>query len=417
MTLTAFILLILSLALTLNLYFPVLRNARFMVYSFATGWLSGELALQITLVEMLLAAILLINGSFSGLIGFLAILALFVNWLALLHHHYRGQALGPLVESALQKGLGADYRAAINPDVRSALQLSPDFVTQLQPFKRDKTGLTIIRDIQYDHHGLKLDIYAADTRPASAPVLMHIHGGAWMYGDKAGQAEPLMHHMARLGWICCSVSYRLSPKATYPDHIIDCKAALRWIKSNIGDYGGNPDFIAVTGGSAGGHLTALLALTPNDPTFQPGFETSDTEVQAAVPFYGVFDWTDRDRLQHNAGLQSILEDRIVKQTLADAPSLFSNASPLLRITASAPPFMVVHGDKDSLVPIGLGRVFAADLAATSENPVVYLEIPGAQHAFDIFASPRSEHTKLGVARFLTHAYTQHSALSDAKQTF
>ena len=106
MTLTAFVLLILSLALTLNLYFPVLSNARFMVYSFATGWLAGELALQIALIEMLLAAILLINGSFSGLFGFFAILALFVNWLALLHHHYQGQALGPVVESALQKALG-----------------------------------------------------------------------------------------------------------------------------------------------------------------------------------------------------------------------------------------------------------------------------------------------------------------------
>jgi acetyl esterase/lipase len=409
MTLTAFVLLILSLALTLNLYFPVLSNARFMVYSFATGWLAGELALQIALIEMLLAAVLLINGSF-------AILALFANWLALLHHHYQGQALGPVVESALQKALGVDYRAAINPDLRSALQLAPDFATQLRPFKRDKTGLTITRNIPYDHHDLKLDIYAADTRPASAPVLMHIHGGAWMYGDKAGQAVPLMQHMARLGWICCSVAYRLSPSATYPDHIIDCKAALSWIKANIGDYGGNADFVAVTGGSAGGHLSALLALTPNDPAFQPGFETNDTKVQAAVPFYGVFDWSNRDQLQHNSGLQSILEDRIVKQTLAAAPTLFENASPLLRITDSAPPFMVVHGDKDSLVPIGLGRVFTAELEAASNNAVVYLEVPGAQHAFDVFASPRSEHTKLGVARFLTHAYSQHLAHSGARQT-
>ena len=161
-----------------------------------------------------------------------------------------------------------------------------------------------------------------------------------MYGDKAGQAVPLMLHMARLGWICCSVSYRLSPKATYPDHIIDCKAALAWIKANIGDHGGDADFIAVTGGSAGGHLTALLALTPNDPAFQPGFESSDTQVQAAVPFYGVFDWTDRDQLQHNPGLQTVLEERIVKQTIADAPMLFENASPLRRIQDSAP---AVHG--------------------------------------------------------------------------
>jgi len=416
MTLTAFVLLILSLALTLNLYYPRLSNARFMVYSFVAGWLTGELALQITLVEMLFAAVLLINGSFSGLIGFLAILALFVNWLALLHHHYQGQALGPVVENALQNGLGANYRAAINPDLRSALQLAPDFLTQLRPFKRDKTGLTITRNIPYDHHGLKLDIYAADTRPASAPVLMHIHGGAWMYGDKAGQAVPLMQHMARLGWICCSVAYRLSPSATYPDHIIDCKAALSWIKANIDDYGGNAGFIAVTGGSAGGHLTALLALTPNDPAFQPGFENSDTNVQAAVPFYGVFDWTNRDQLQHNSGMKRILEDQIVKQTLAAAPTLFENASPLLRITNAAPPFMIVHGDQDSLVPIGLGRVFAAELSTASDNAVVYLEVPGAQHAFDVFASPRSEHTKLGVARFLTHAYSQHLAQSDTRLT-
>ena len=119
-----------------------------------------------------------------------------------------------------------------------------------------------------------------------------------MYGDKAGQAVPLMQHMARLGWICCSVAYRLSPKATYPDHIFDCKAALSWIKANIGDYGGNADFVAVTGGSAGGHLSALLALTPNDPAFQPGFETNDTKVQAAVPFYGVFDWSNQDQRQN-----------------------------------------------------------------------------------------------------------------------
>ncbi len=416
MTLTAFVPLILSLALTLNLYYPRLSNARFMVYSFVAGWLTGELALQITLVEMLFAAVLLINGSFSGLIGFLAILALLVNWLALLHHHYQGQALGPVVENALQNGLGANYRAAINPDLRSALQLAPDFLTQLRPFKRDKTGLTITRNIPYDHHGLKLDIYAADTRPASAPVLMHIHGGAWMYGDKAGQAVPLMQHMARLGWSCCSVAYRPSPNASCPDHIIDCKAALSWIKANIDDYGGNADFIAVTGGSAGGHLTALLALTPNDLAFQPGFENSDTKVQAAVPFYGVFDWTNRDQLQHNSGMKRILEDQIVKQTLTAARTLFENASPLLRITNAAPPFMIVHGDQDSLVPIGLGRVFAAELSTASDNAVVYLEVPGAQHAFDVFASPRSEHTKLGVARFLTHAYSQHLAQSDTRLT-
>ena len=82
MTFIAFIFTVLSLGLTLNVYFPVLRNARFMVYSFAIGWPAGELALQITVIEMLLAALLLIGGSFSGLIGFLALVTLFASWLA-----------------------------------------------------------------------------------------------------------------------------------------------------------------------------------------------------------------------------------------------------------------------------------------------------------------------------------------------
>jgi len=124
-------------------------------------------------------------------------------------------------------------------------------------------------------------------------------------------------------------------------------------------------------------------------------------------FYGVFDWTDRDQLQHNSGLRQILERTIVKDTTLAQPDIFSHASPLLRIHEHAPPFMIVHGDRDSLVPIGLGRKFAKALTEVSEAPVVYSEIPGAQHAFDIFASPRSEHVKLAVARFLTTCYSRY----------
>ncbi|MBL7660064.1 alpha/beta hydrolase, partial [Escherichia coli] len=94
-----------------------------------------------------------------------------------------------------------------------------------------------------------------------------------------------------LGWICVAINYRHSPRNTWPDHILDVKRALAWVKAHISEYGGDPDFIAITGGSAGGHLSSLAALTPNDPRFQPGFEEADTRVQAAVPFYGVYDFT------------------------------------------------------------------------------------------------------------------------------
>ena len=95
-------------------------------------------------------------------------------------------------------------------------------------------------------------------------MLFQIHGGGWVIGSKNEQALPLMYHLARAGWVCVSVDYRLSPQATFPDHLVDCKRALAWVREHVAEYGGDPDFVVVTGGSAGGHLAALVALTPND---------------------------------------------------------------------------------------------------------------------------------------------------------
>ena len=103
-------------------------------------------------------------------------------------------------------------------------------------------------------------------------MLVYIHGGAWVIGDKREQGIPMMHELAQRGWVCVAINYRLSPRATWPAHIVDCKRAVAWVREHIAEYGGDPGFIAVSGGSAGGHLSALLALTPNEPEWQPGFE-------------------------------------------------------------------------------------------------------------------------------------------------
>ena len=100
-----------------------------------------------------------------------------------------------------------------------------------------------------------------------------------------------MLHLAAEGWVCVAANYRLSPRAVFPDHLVDCKQALAWIREHIAEYGGDPDLICVTGGSAGGHLAAMAALTANEPQYQPGFESADTSVAACVPFYGVYDFT------------------------------------------------------------------------------------------------------------------------------
>ncbi len=91
--------------------------------------------------------------------------------------------------------------------------------------------------------------------------MVYVHGGAWIIGDKREQGKPMMFELVARGWVCVAINYRLSPKGTWPDHIVDVKKALAWVKEHIAEYGGDPAFVAISGGSAGGHLCALAALT------------------------------------------------------------------------------------------------------------------------------------------------------------
>ena len=164
-----------------------------------------------------------------------------------------------------------------------------------------------------------LDIWRRDDLAPGcrAPVLIQVPGGAWALNGRRPQGYTLMSRMVQLGWICVSIDYSKSPRATFPAHIIDVKRAIAWVRENIADYGGDPDFIAITGGSAGGHLASLAALTPNDPTFQPGFEDADTTVQAVAPYYGVYDFTDFENM-HELMLP-FLERFVMKARYADEP--------------------------------------------------------------------------------------------------
>ncbi|MEX0766864.1 MAG: alpha/beta hydrolase [Microthrixaceae bacterium] len=227
--------------------------------------------------------------------------------------------------------------------------------------------------------------------------------------------------MASCGWVGFNADYQLSPKVKYPGHLIDCKRALVWIREHAEEYNVDPNFIVVTGGSAGGHLCALMALTQNDPAFQPGFEDADTSVQGAVPFYGVYDLTDREG--HNGQqFTDLLSKTVMGVSMADQPDAWAAYSPLDCITDQAPPMMVIHGDKDVLVPIEGARTFVAALRAASSQPVVYAELHGAQHAFEIFPSFRTVNAVQGVERFLNHIHSDyalnsqsHSSIDDLQE--
>jgi acetyl esterase/lipase len=269
------------------------------------------------------------------------------------------------------------------------------------------------RNIDYWGDGAKrhrLDVYQSRLAPpGKAPVMVYIHGGAWMIGEKREQGKPMMYELVARGWVCVAINYRLSPKATWPDHIVDAKRAVAWVKEHIADYGGDPSFVAVSGGSAGGHLCALLALSAGDPAFQPGFEDADTAVQASVPFYGVMDLTSSTdgSAIFGPGLLAMLEKRVMKTTESEHPEVFREASPTFRVRADAPPFFVLQGVNDTLVPVESARTFVERLRAVSSAPVAYAELPLAQHAFDVLASLRCQATTSAVADFLEGARAAH----------
>jgi acetyl esterase/lipase len=200
----------------------------------------------------------------------------------------------------------------------------------------------------------------------------------------------------------------LSPRATWPDHIVDVKRAIGWIKASIADHGGDPSFLAITGGSAGGHLSALAALSPNDPDFQPGFEAIDTTVQAAVPMYGPYDIADVRGTGDNPFVPW-WEKRIMKQALSAEDPAWHAASPVARVSDSAPPFFVVHGTNDTLVSVEQARYFVEQLRLVSRNPVAYAELPGTQHAFDFLRSPRTTSTVRAIDRFLSVIHSRAAA--------
>ncbi|WP_156687408.1 alpha/beta hydrolase [Mycobacterium sp. Marseille-P9652] len=399
-------------ASTLNAYRPLARSGYLSIFSWIFGMVVTELPLQ-TLASQL-GGLALTARRLDRPVRALAWLVAAVSAAGLLNFSRAGHKANIPLNAALDEGLGPDRRTDAGDLWRRPEGAGTAKTPGLLRMLRIYSDYAHDADISYGEFGgaNKLDIWRRpDLDPnGKAPVLFQIPGGAWTTGNKRGQAHPLMSHLAELGWICVAINYRHSPRNTWPDHIVDVKRALAWVKQHIADYGGDPEFIAITGGSAGGHLSSLAALTPNDPQFQPGFEDADTRVQAAVPFYGVYDFT-----RFNDAMHPMMPGLLVKSVMKQRPStnllVYQNASPVNHISADAPPFFVLHGTNDSLVPVEQARAFVADLKRTSTQPVVYAELPFTQHAFDIFGSARAAHTAIAVEQFLAEVYAHQRQLT------
>ena len=302
----------------------------------------------------------------------------------------RGLRTSRAVNHALNHGLGPAPAPVHRPSQRQQLLRVTREVVLPLPWRPRRVRR--IRNLRYGPHGRHnlLDLYLSrDQHATPRPVLIHFHGGHFEAGVKSREALPLLHRFAAQGWLCISANYRLGSAGRFPRALIDAKQVIAWARSPAAtSYRADPATLIVAGSSAGAHLAAMAALTINDPNYQPGFEDDDTTVTGAVCLYGYYGDLDTGGL---------------------LPS-----TPQAHVRRDAPPFMIVHGANDMLVPLPDATSFADQLARTSASPVVYLTLPGALHSFDLLHSPRFDNVIDGIDTFTAAVRAAASATTRAR---
>lgn len=242
----------------------------------------------------------------------------------------------------------------------------------------ESADVVIEKDMEYGRTGdkpLLLDLYRPKNRHGRLPVVMWVHGGGWNKGSKDRcPAAWLTEH----GYAVASINYRLTDEAQWPAQIDDCRAAVRWLRAHADEYGLDGNRIAAWGGSAGGHLVALLGTLD-----APGNETVSSRVQAVCDWYGPIDLltmppnvlapgkTEADLAKSNGA-------KLLGGTVRDRPELARQASALYQVSADDPPFLIMHGDKDGAVPLEQSQRLHEKLKAVGVTSTLQV-LEGAGH--------------------------------------
>lgn len=274
------------------------------------------------------------------------------------------------------------------PVPKPAPKLPP---AQLQ---RIPDGVKVVRELPYapgGHERHKLDIYTPENAPAGAklPLVVWVHGGGWQNGTKnACPALWLVPH----GYVVASINYRLSSHATYPAQIEDCKAAIRWLRANAAKHGLDAERIGVWGASAGGHLVALLGVTGDVKDFDKGEHLgASSAVQAVCDFFGPTDFLQMSKfpstIPHDSPTSP--ESKLIGGAIQEHKEKVARANPLTFVSRGDAPFLILHGDKDPLVPIHQSELLETALKqAGVEVSLVRLE--GAGHGGQPFNQPEQQ---------------------------
>ncbi|MGY1631803.1 alpha/beta hydrolase fold domain-containing protein [Geodermatophilus sp. SYSU D01186] len=255
--------------------------------------------------------------------------------------------------------------------------------------------MTVYRDVVYAEVAgldLQVDLYLPDARPA--PLCLWLHGGGWMRGSRTDRAQERLVPMARRGVAVAAVQYRLSGQAVFPAQLDDVRAAIRWLRAHAGEYGLDAGRIGAWGASAGGHLASLVALVHDERDAELG----DSSIQAVVPWFAPSDLlrmaTDVPEGPRPPFLSGPMpepphEARLLGvEAAASRPEEARAASPVTHAHAGAPPFLLVHGDSDGLIPSQHSRRLYEALRAQGAEASLWL-LHGANHEDPAFEEPAS----------------------------
>jgi acetyl esterase/lipase len=278
-------------------------------------------------------------------------------------------------------------------------------------------GFVAEYDVKYVPDGdeaQSLDVYFPE-RPADKrlPLLIWIHGGGWSGGTKSEM--PFLNQLPR-GYVTASIEYRFSQKAKFPAQIQDCQAAIRWLRANAAKYSIDPDHIGVGGASAGGHLSALVGTSGGKQAFPMigGNEDRSDRVQAVCDIFGPSDfWTVVAQADADKDVKNIFKwnngdpySKLIGGKLGEDKEKCDAVSPVRYVSKDNPPFLILHGDRDKVVPYAQS-VELSDLLAEAGVDVTFQRLPGADHGGPSFGLP-------AVAKLTVSFFDKHLKGIDAK---
>jgi acetyl esterase/lipase len=296
----------------------------------------------------------------------------------------------------------------------AVLLIGGDALAEAKPLP---PGIKMEKDISYIPEGdvaQKLDLYLPEKAAEKPlPLIVHIHGGGWIGGSKFPCPVAMMVFK---GYAVASVEYRFSQKAIFPAQIQDCQAAIRWLRAHSKQYNFDTEHVGVVGGSAGGHLSALVGTAGGKKAFAMigGNEEQSDRVQAVCDIFGPTDF--------NTVMQQAADDKNVKNifqfntpkdpyssligTKLDDKAKADAVSPVHYISRDNPPMLILHGTHDTLVPFAQSEEFVAELKEQGVE-VWFQKLPGSGHGGGGFVKP-------GIIKLTQSFFDKHLQGADVK---